>query len=228
MIERLGWEVEVTDSGLAAVERTLSTSFDVVLLDLGLHDIDGTEAARRIRGSEIHRRTPLVAITGDSSAHARERCMTSGMDDFLAKPISIPALRSALARWAVTDDRKRVASERRVPIAAEQETLVEQVLLDASGGDRKIISDVTQTFLRDGEQRLEELHRAVAENDVPRRVRFAHKLKGASSMVGARRLAALCAELESELVEDARGKVESIGRELLAVRERMGIWLAGG
>ena len=104
MLERLGCKVEEAENGLAAVEMTSRTVFDVILMDVQMPVLDGHEATRRIRRRGVG--TPIVALTAHALAGDRERCLFAGMNDFLAKPVTLEALAEVLVRWT---DLQRVA-----------------------------------------------------------------------------------------------------------------------
>ncbi len=96
-LEHLGHRVTIAGTGNEAVELASTTPFEVILMDLQLPDLDGTEAARRIR--EHARRVPIIALTADATAEDRERCINAGMNDHLSKPLRRADLERMLRRW---------------------------------------------------------------------------------------------------------------------------------
>ncbi|SDT46754.1 hybrid sensor histidine kinase/response regulator [Actinoplanes derwentensis] len=97
MIELMGVTCDAVPDGTAAVEAVLSgTCYDVVLMDVQMPRTDGLEATRRIRAAGS--RTPILALTATVSAD-RDECLAAGMDGRLSKPITLPELRAALARY---------------------------------------------------------------------------------------------------------------------------------
>jgi len=96
MLERLGHQADTANDGEAALEALEREAYDVVFLDLHMPKVDGLEVARRLRrhGHE----TRIIALTASALPEDRERCREAGMDDFLAKPIQLEALRAALRR----------------------------------------------------------------------------------------------------------------------------------
>ncbi len=99
-LERLGYAAEVVETGAAAVEAARSGRYAAVLMDCQMPEMDGYEAARRIRSAEsaTGRRLPIVALTAHALAGDRERALAAGMDDYLTKPIRREALAEALRR----------------------------------------------------------------------------------------------------------------------------------
>jgi signal transduction histidine kinase/CheY-like chemotaxis protein len=101
MLKRLGCEVDVTGDGQAARAAAARKRYDIVFMDCHMPLMDGYEAARGMRLDEQQRgtHTPIVALTADSLASDRERCMAAGMDDFLTKPVGSAQLSATIERW---------------------------------------------------------------------------------------------------------------------------------
>ncbi len=100
LLEKLGCQVSVAETGLAAVELASRQPFDLIVMDCQMPQMDGFEATRRIRTLDgAAARTPIVALTANAFAGDRERCLDSGMDDYLSKPVQPEALRAALCQW---------------------------------------------------------------------------------------------------------------------------------
>lgn len=101
MLERLGCSAETAKNGFEAVQKCLAATYDVVFMDCQMPELDGYQAARRIREleSKTGRHVPIIAVTAHASASERERCLQSGMDDFLSKPIVCGELQAMLRKW---------------------------------------------------------------------------------------------------------------------------------
>ena len=100
LLRQLGCTVEVAADGDQAVEHYRTQRFDLVLMDCQMPVRDGFEATRLIRQDERgRRRTPIVALTANTTPEDRARCFESGMDDFLPKPVRIEDLQSALEKF---------------------------------------------------------------------------------------------------------------------------------
>ena len=103
MLERLGCRVDVVDDGEAACDAAAHTHYDMVFMDCHMPLMDGFEATRRIRDDEARSdgtHTPIVALTALALTGDRERCLDSGMDDYMTKPVRAAQLAAAVQRWA--------------------------------------------------------------------------------------------------------------------------------
>ena len=108
LLQTLGFEVTIAENGAVALDAYARGRFDIVLMDCQMPVLDGYAATRHIRELEARtaaRRTPVIAITANTLAGDREKCLAAGMDDYLGKPYSVRELRPMLARWV----RKRTA-----------------------------------------------------------------------------------------------------------------------
>ncbi|MEC4673868.1 MAG: response regulator, partial [Nitrospirota bacterium] len=104
ILEQMGHRVDVVANGLEAVEALSRKSYDVVMMDCQMPEMDGyaaTQEIRRLQCSEI--RTPFIDITVNAMQGDRERCLAAGMDDYLSKPIKREELEAVLARWLPTN-----------------------------------------------------------------------------------------------------------------------------
>ena len=111
MLERLGHVVEVAVNGRDAVERARAGTFDIVLMDCQMPEMDGWAATARIRAAMVgRRRIPILALTANASEADRQRCLEAGMDAHLSKPLKFERLADALTLWSTVP-----ASETRRP-----------------------------------------------------------------------------------------------------------------
>jgi CheY-like chemotaxis protein len=101
MLKMLGCDVDVVNDGDAARRAAAQGRYDIVFMDCHMPVMDGYEATRHIRSDEQRSgiRRPIVALTADSLASDRVRCIESGMDDFMTKPVSSAQLSAAIERW---------------------------------------------------------------------------------------------------------------------------------
>ncbi len=99
LLEREGHEVVIARDGVEAVSRFAEGTFDIVLMDVQMPEMDGYEATRRIRASAKGGQTPILALTAHAMRGDRERCLAAGMNDYLSKPVRPKELLAMLQRW---------------------------------------------------------------------------------------------------------------------------------
>ena len=102
MLDSDGYRVTVANNGLEALDAFLGASFDLVLMDCQMPEMDGFEASRKIREREKESnatRVPIIALTANAMQQDRDECLNAGMDDHLSKPYSREELRNILKAW---------------------------------------------------------------------------------------------------------------------------------
>jgi CheY-like chemotaxis protein len=100
----LGYAIEVAENGVEAIAKVKSRSYDLIFMDVQMPVMDGFQATQQIRGlSEDAALVPIVAVTANAFQSEREKCFSSGMDDYLTKPVDKERLREAVRRWARGD-----------------------------------------------------------------------------------------------------------------------------
>ena len=101
-LRKLGYEVEIVDGGLPAVEACRNEEFAAVLMDVMMPDLDGYETTARIRAMETERgvaHTPIIGLSARAMEGDREIALAAGFNDYLTKPLRELDLKDALERW---------------------------------------------------------------------------------------------------------------------------------
>ena len=194
-VNAVGFVIETADDGQEAIEAFRSGRYALVLTDLNMPRMDGFGLVAAIREHEAEHdlpRTPVLALTANVMQGEPERCLQAGMDDFIGKPTTIPFLASKLHRWLPHLDWP--VTEPSVAVAAPEaqaggDVLDVGVLSELTAGDRALADEVLDDFVAESRSDLATL-REVAESGVADDVRRqAHRINGASRMVGAREVA---------------------------------------
>lgn len=197
-LDIVGFEVEVAEDGEQAWQLFRSRRYGAVLTDLNMPRRDGYALAAAIRSHEAATgatRTPIIALTANVMSGEPERCAAVGMDDFAAKPTTIPVLAAKLLRW-LPDLGWPEATD--VPAAPAVNGYDASVLDELTGGDTELAAAILSDFGTTTQADLDDLAAAIAEGDVTATRRIAHRIKGAARTVGAGGLAALAQQVESD------------------------------
>ena len=233
LVERLGFTTAVAANGSDALDALRREHYDVVLMDCHMPVMDGFAATRRIRESERGRtRLPVVALTASATVSDRERCLSAGMDDHLAKPIDADALAAVLDRWVPAgrpptplpraDPDARVTPERIRVVRVDHDQVESLAGLRTATGD-SLLTTFIASFARRADDRLETIRDCAERGDAEALVMAAHELKGSAATIGAVVVAGLCAELEDGglvVLAGRPGLLDDLADELaLAVRE---------
>ncbi len=199
----LGYAVELADNGREALSLWQNKRYGLVFTDCHMPEMDGFEFAAALRREEgcSGRHTPLVAITANALKGEREHCLAAGMDDYLAKPVPLVALRDTLARWlpaanavpgeALRNEPAADAGGNPINAAVNPDALKEIV-----GDDPAIVAEFLSDFVLTAREAVGEIQVAYRARAAQEIAAFAHKLKSSARTVGADSLADLCQALE--------------------------------
>jgi CheY-like chemotaxis protein len=101
ILQQMGYRADLASNGLEAVESVERQTYDVILMDVQMPEMDGLEASRRITAKwSASQRPRIVAMTANAMQGDREMCLSAGMDDYLTKPIRVERLVEALHQVA--------------------------------------------------------------------------------------------------------------------------------
>jgi two-component system sensor histidine kinase/response regulator len=225
MLQKIGYRVDVVENGQEAVEAVDRTSYDLMLMDCQMPEMDGLEATRKIREVEKEKReetkkispkdlpltphenprVPIIALTANALTGDRELCLEAGMDDFLTKPVRLEELSATITKWLPDRTESGVADhpvteKSRKPSTSLPPCLDETILqnLKALGGDEdpEFFISVVDQFLIDLPRHLEGIKQAIHQQDAEALVKVAHTCKGSSRSIGATLLAETSYALE--------------------------------
>jgi two-component system, sensor histidine kinase and response regulator len=177
ILEKLGHQVTLANNGREALDKSQSDDFDLVLMDVQMPHLDGLEATRLIRLAEksTGKHIPIIAMTAHAMKGDRERCIDAGMDGYLSKPIRIEELKASLSN--VSQAGNFANSDVKNDIDFEAIGRVD-VLLDGVLGDRQLLREMAELWLRDSAKQIEELKAGFEQNDPARVQNAAHAIKG--------------------------------------------------
>jgi two-component system sensor histidine kinase BarA len=214
--------VELCGSGAQAIERAKQMQIDIILMDIQMPEMDGIRACELIRQMPHHQQTPVIAVTAHAMAGQKEKLLSAGMNDYLAKPIEEKKLYSLLMRYqpgAITAPASLANVETTVPTSPQNQTLDWALALQQAANKPDLARDMLQmllAFLPEVRNKVEE--QLVGENPEGL-VDIIHKLHGSCSYSGVPRLKNLCRQLEHEL--RCGVKAEDLEPELLELLDEM-------
>jgi len=240
ILENMGCRVVTAPNGAVAVCQMAQESFDLVLMDCEMPELDGFEATRSIRQSEKggkFGRTPIVALTAHALADIRRKCLDAGMDDFLTKPFDENQIGEALHRW--------IGHLTCIGPAAEPEPtpqVVAGAAPDSESIDREALENVSVFKGANGEILFRRVVSRFADTapglavslrehwtagNAEQLWRIAHSLKSSAAALGANRLAGRAGEIEQVAREHSLDAVEpllaTLDRELSAALKSLAI-----
>jgi two-component system, sensor histidine kinase and response regulator len=195
MLQKMAHIPTLARNGLEALSLLETGTFDVVFMDVQMPEMDGLTATRKIRDNEraTGAHIPIVAMTAHAMKGDKERCLDSGMDEYITKPLSSHRIQETIALLLGREQTvQRVAAERTTS------NLIWEVkeALARLDGDEALLRELVQVFLEDFPQQLVTLQLALETGDLERVERSAHSLKGELSCLGLTEAARKARDLE--------------------------------
>ncbi len=205
LLQQMGYRADVAGNGIEVLQSLERQTYDAILMDVQMPEMDGLEASRQINKRWArHDRPRIIAMTANAMQGDREMCLAAGMDDYLTKPIRVEELVTALLKT------KSRLSDPQPPTPANPLDEMTFANLKATMG-ADFIGELIATFLEDSPQLIAEMKRAYAANDLDSFRRAAHSLKSNSNNFGATALAGQAKELETMArAGNLQGAVEKI------------------
>ncbi|HEY9875502.1 MAG TPA: response regulator [Candidatus Obscuribacterales bacterium] len=214
-LEALGYQADVVANGLEVLQALRRQTYDVILMDVQMPEMDGLTATRQIcQEWETGKRPRIIAMTAYATKGDRERCLEAGMDDYISKPMQITQLVQALERCQPNHSLNPV--DFRVETTAEEleavdqpsyapsstpnplDTKVLQSLRKMAGSKATaVLVQIIDNYFEETPRLLQAIRDAVVAGDAIALQSAAHTLRSASANLGATTLARLSKELES-------------------------------
>jgi PAS domain S-box-containing protein len=218
LLEKAGHRVTLAGTGreaLAAWENAGIPGFDIVLMDIQMPEMDGMEATAAIRQREKNsgRHVPILAMTAHAMRGDKERCLASGMDGYISKPIQPVELFAEIERCVAASPGSGAMTKN----SQEPDEQIDRVaLLERVDGDQELLAEMIRLFQEDAPRLLSTMRETLQRGDMAALEMSAHSLKGAVSNLSAKTTAAAALRLEN----DARNKDAESAKESLMELER--------
>jgi two-component system, sensor histidine kinase and response regulator len=210
LLERAGMIVDVANNGRESLEAVQAGDYDLVLMDIQMPEMDGLEAARRIRacGKRGVENLPIVAMTAHAMTGDREKSLEAGMNDHLTKPIDPRQLMETLAKWikpgkrevpddlaSRTEQREKALAEDDLPLEGSPGISIKSGLAKVAG-NRGLYKKLLGQFCEKNRDAVRAIQTAMNKNDADLATRLAHTIKGVAANLGADPLSHAAAEVE--------------------------------
>jgi PAS domain S-box-containing protein len=192
MLQQLGYGADVVANGAEAVEAVLRQSYDVVLMDVQMPEVDGITATQMLRDRLSPEALPyIVAVTANAMMGDREDCLISGMDDYISKPIRLDQLAALLKKGP-----RRAIAQPAFQSSPLDARFISGFIEDMGDQAAAIFTELIDCYLIEAPKMVESIQKAGAMLDTAAIMRTAHTFKSSSAVLGATRLSKLCRHLE--------------------------------
>ena len=213
-LEYLGYQPDIVKDGREAVEMLRKQKYDVVLMDCQMPELDGFEATAEIRQlAGESRDAVIIAMTANALEGDRESCLAAGMNDYLSKPVKTETLRQMLERWGTQAEKecfKVFRDENENSVSSSEVfdcSVLESFRMMQKPDKPSLVNKIIELFIEGTEKNLTLLKQGSAVADPETIKRHAHGIKGSAGNIGARQMAAVCAELEQKAEAAAEAEI---------------------
>ncbi len=193
VLEKMGYRADIAANGLEAIEAVARQSYDLILMDVQMPEMDGLEATRRICARWPRAARPrIIAMTAEAMQGDREVCLDAGMDGYISKPIQLTELVKALGETSPLGGAHIDSAA--TPLLDPDALAALWLVVD---NDPAEMGDLIGSFFDDTPKQLAAMRVSYAANDGETLQRAAHTLKSSGAIFGAATLSAACADLEA-------------------------------
>ncbi len=200
MLKNQGIDVTVANNGKEVLELLEKKDFDLILMDVQMPQMDGITATKKIREKGIS--IPIVALTANAFEEDRKRCLEAGMNAYTSKPIK-------------ADELMKIISEL---LEKEEKDIDLEKALEMVGGDKELLDQLLDMFIKDFPEKIKKLEEAAEENNFSVLREEAHSLKGASGNLGLIKIYEISKQIEAMAKEN---KAEGIKEKISQLKEQL-------
>ncbi len=213
LLKNVGITADLARNGVEAVNAARSRSYDLILMDMQMPELDGLAATRAIRQITGYTSTPIVAMTANAFAEDRQSCMKAGMNDHVSKPVDPQKLYATLLKWLPQNESLSELPDPTSAKAVSSDTpfanlpgLDYSLGLKQMSGNVAVYEKLLCQFSAGCERDMTTLRNSLAAGESDKARRLAHSIKGSSGTLGAIRLHELATALELSLREISDAK----------------------
>jgi signal transduction histidine kinase/CheY-like chemotaxis protein len=200
LLERMGHTITVANNGAEALSLLAGRSFDLVLMDIQMPQIDGLAAAKsiRLREAQTHCHVPIIAMTAHAMKGDRERCLEAGMDGYVSKPINTKDLELAITNLMnlPVNDSFSASTDPHLGSSSIPVNLDLRQIFDRLGRDEALLYEVIEIFIDQAPKHVDTLRSALAQGDSEAVEKTAHSMKGELGYLGISDVSQKARELE--------------------------------
>jgi PAS domain S-box-containing protein len=237
ILSKLGLRADVAGNGLEVLSALERQSYDLILMDVQMPEMDGLEATKQIRMWHWNEQPRIVAMTANAMQGDREICLEAGMDDYISKPIRLEELIRVLTQCSIDykyrflkqcdvnkfHQQLKAPEQPSLPSSSAIDLRIIQSVKNMAGEDNTIfLAELINVYLQESAKILDSLNAAITQSDKIAIKQLAHKFKSSSASLGAIQLSNFCKQMEkisqNGTIEQFREILQQIENEYARVK----------
>lgn len=213
ILNGLGCIVDIAVDGDSTLEKTFAKAYDIIFMDIGLPDANGYDIVRQIRNHNLNlnNKTPIIALTAHVNPHEKQKCIESGMNGTLSKPLSEEQAINILNLFVNNNAIKPAQQNQQ----SSEKIIDFNLIIEKTRSDITFAKNIVRQLIESFPDELQKLTKAYQQNDWNEIQSLAHRLRGATSYCGTPRLQTACTNLENYLNEQKTELRLSLYQKLL-------------
>jgi CheY-like chemotaxis protein/HPt (histidine-containing phosphotransfer) domain-containing protein len=169
LLNQLGYAVDLAGTGKEVLENLDRNAYDIILMDMEMPVMDGFTATREIRKNKDYKDLPIIALTAHAMKEHRKKTIEAGCTDYISKPVNRDKLEELLHQYIDSNGKEMV---------------VEEVVTETPSAEDDLMAELTEFFISDMGQRIEQFKADVAVKNGDEVIRFGHSVKGTAGSYG--------------------------------------------
>jgi PAS domain S-box-containing protein len=197
ILRKSGCIVTLVENGKKAIELVASNNYDLVFMDIQMPEMDGVTATKKIKAMKLETQPPIVAMTAYSMKEDKERFLSQGLDDYIAKPIRANDLLNKVRQWVLDEQVFNSHGE-------DENHMVEVLNMDTVNqlidlGGEEMVHQVFDDFMAETTEQIESSLEVVEVSNFEEIRRHLHTLKGNAGTLGVEKLSKLAELIEKNI-----------------------------
>jgi len=226
-LQKMNINVYLATGGLEAIESYRNMVFDIIFMDCHMPDMDGYSTTKVLREIEAESDenifTPIIALSANAAEDEAKRCFSSGMDDFLTKPIILPKLITVLKKWLLNDNLTVEIPESEAN--TEQSEVIDIAVIRSvlDGENYDFEKNLINIFLEDAEEKINKMATAIEDSDFSLILLLSHAIKGGAGNIGCQTIYNFCTNAEklseAKDLEPIKSVYSKLAADLVLLRQ---------
>ncbi len=222
ILKKIGHKVDTVANGKEAIKALEMIPYDLVIMDVQMPEMDGIEATKLIRDTSsavLYHKIPIIAMTAHAMKGDKERFIEAGMDDYIAKPVSMKSFIELLDKWSKELNAKRYEGDLCDEPAHQTDIPIfdKQAFMERMDDDIELARKLISTYMKYTPQKIESLKANIESANAEEISNYAHSIKGSSANIGGMALSSIVSEMEKESragnTEEALGMMEEVEKQ---------------